>query len=80
MIDNVTKHTEEIKNQIDECQVKIAAEKESRVSLDGEREKMLKEYADLLKENQELKNKMKMYEKCDPKRMEELSQKKKISQ
>ncbi len=80
LIDNVSKHTAEVKTQIDECQAKITAEKEARLSNGGDRDKLLQEYAELMKENQALKSKMKMYEKCDPKRMEELSQKKKVCQ
>ena len=38
---------------------------------------MLKELAEAQKENAALTAKVKMYEKCDPKRMEELATKKK---
>ena len=80
LIDNLQKHTEEIKKQIEETRVKIDTEKGLRVPLDGERDEMLQELAELQKENSTLSTKMKMYEKCDPKRMEELAQKKKVCQ
>jgi hypothetical protein len=71
---------EEIKVQIEECKTKTASEVALREPLDGEREKMLKELAELQKENSQLTAKVKMYEKCDPKRMEEFASKKKICQ
>ena len=81
LIDNLQKHTEEIKKQIEETSAKIDTEKGLRVPLvDGERDEMLKELAELQKENSTLSTKMKMYEKCDPKRMDELAQKKKVCQ
>jgi hypothetical protein len=46
--------------------------------LDGEREAMLAELATLQKESAELSEKMRVYEKCDPKRMTELKQKEKV--
>ena len=80
LIDNLQKHTEEIKKQIEETRAKIDTEKGLRVPLDGERDEMLQELAELQKENSTLSTKMKMYEKCDPKRMDELAQKKKVCQ
>jgi len=80
LIDNLKKHAEEIKKQIEETGVKTDTEKGLRVPLDGERDEMLKELAELQKENSTLSTKMKMYEKCDPKRMDELAQKKKVCQ
>ena len=56
---------------------KTDLEKSLREPLDGERDQMLKELAELQKENSQLLGRVKMYEKCDPKRMEELAQKKK---
>ena len=41
---------------------------------------MLKELGELQRENGELAARVKMYEKCDPKRMEELAAKKKVCQ
>lgn len=78
LIDNVSKHTEEVKLQNDECHSKIALEKDLRESMDGERERMLKELSDLQKENSDINVKLKMYEKCDPKRMDELSFNRKV--
>ena len=40
---------------------------------------MLKELNELRKENQELGKKLQVYEKCDPKKMEELKQKVKLA-
>ena len=80
LIGNLQKHTEEIKKQIEETRAKIDTEKGLRVSLDGERDEMLQELAELQKENSTLSTKMKMYENCDPKRMDELAQKKKVCQ
>jgi len=39
---------------------------------------MLKELSELQEENSELKEKLRVYEKCDPKRMVELESKKKV--
>ncbi len=61
-----------MKQQITEVQLKIAQEKALRDPADGERERMLAELQELQKENAELKTKMKLYEKCDPKRLEEI--------
>jgi peptidoglycan hydrolase CwlO-like protein len=76
--DNILRHTAEVQKEIDECHVKIQKEKEARDSLDGEREAMLAELATLQKESAELSEKMRVYEKCDPKRMTELKQKEKV--
>ena len=78
MIDNVSKHAQDVKTQLEECKSKIAAEKDLRVPLDGERERMLEELAELKKENQMLKQQNARYERCDPKRLEELAAKKKV--
>ncbi len=43
----------------------------------GEREEMLKELDELRKENQEITAKLKLFEKCDPKRLEEITENKK---
>ena len=44
-----------------------------RDPLDGERDTMLKELAELQKANADLKDKTKQYERCDPKRLEEIA-------
>jgi septal ring factor EnvC (AmiA/AmiB activator) len=67
-----------VKTQLEECKSKIAAEKELRLPLDGERDRMLEELAELKKENQTLKQQNARYERCDPKRLEELAVKKKV--
>jgi hypothetical protein len=78
LIDNLAKHSQEVKTQIEEAKAKTLTEKELREPLDGERDEMLKELSELQKENSTLSSKIKMYEKCDPKRMEELAAKKKV--
>ena len=45
LIDNVTRHTEEVKQQRADCEVKIAVERDMRVDEDGERAAMLEELA-----------------------------------
>lgn len=47
----MSRHAEEVKQQFEECKTKIAAEKELRLPLDGEREKMLEELSQLKKEH-----------------------------
>jgi hypothetical protein len=37
LIDNVARHAEDIKQQLEECKAKIAVERELRLPLDGER-------------------------------------------
>ncbi len=77
LIDNVTNHIAQISEEIKECERKIAAEKETRTSNDGDRESMLKELEQARKENNELSGKLRLFEKCDPKRLDEIAVKKK---
>lgn len=46
--------------------------------MDGQREEMVEELEALRKENTEMKSKIALYEKCDPKRLEEISSNKKL--
>eukprot|EP00347_Sterkiella_histriomuscorum_P010958 403374287 len=78
LINNVTQNTAEVEKDISEAEVKIEQEKEVRVPMDGKREQMLKELEELKKENSELNTRIKMYEKCDPKRLDEINANKKI--
>jgi len=45
----------------------------SRISNDGDREAMMKELEDLRRENQLVTAKLKLYEKCDPERLKEIT-------
>lgn len=76
--DNVLKHTAEVDLQIEECKAKTKFEEEAREHLDGERDELLKELAQLQQTNSELAGRLRVYEKCDPKRMEELKTKWKV--
>jgi hypothetical protein len=51
LIENLSKHAGDIKAQLDEMRAKIAAEKALREPLDGERDRMLGELAELRAEN-----------------------------
>lgn len=55
LIDNLKKHAADVKAQLDDTRAKIAAEKGLREPLDGERDQMLEELAELRKQNQALK-------------------------
>lgn len=64
--------------EIAELEAKIAEEKLSRQSLDGDRDLMLQEHDELRKEHAMLSQKIKLHEKCDPKRLEEIATNKKL--
>ncbi len=51
LIDNLVKHSEEVKKQVEETAGKTEVEKGLRDPLDGERDQMLRELAELQKEN-----------------------------
>lgn len=78
LIDHVTAHTAQVDKEIAELEAKLAEEKLSRQSLDGERDLMLQEYEDLRKQHAMLSQKIKLHEKCDPKRLEEIATNKKL--
>lgn len=73
LIDNVLKKTEEVKLQITETKEKIKLERDLRDPMDGERDQMLKELSALQKSNSQLTSSIQQYERCDPKRLEELA-------
>lgn len=72
LISNVEKHTGELEQQIADVLAKVEVEKSLREPLDGEREAMLAELAELQQVNAELTEKLRVYEKCDPERLKEL--------
>jgi hypothetical protein len=51
LINNVTTHIEEVKQEISKCTDKVEKEQAMRASDDGSREQMLKQLAELKKEN-----------------------------
>ena len=83
LIQNTEAKHNEVKEKIEQAKLEIEAETQKRLvdeesKDEASREQLITEYAAIKKENREVNEKLKMFEKCDPAKFEELKQKTKV--